>query len=397
MKNTTSVVAIVKPLVLIATLWFSCATEARAQNGPQPTLRLDLSQAYQLPHYDAGTPILYHSAQDEIVLLQGHTDDRSDSLVSDDQGRTWRHWDAYSTWPKMIYQAVVPWNNELLAFGCYQGDGWDGTHVWWSNNNGLSWAGGTRVTQDAKNWAGMNSVIATSSGRLIQGMYQMVDGPEGPGSCQVGSIYSDDDGRSWTRSPIFGPPPPLPDRPEGFGEPQVIELTNGNIWMVFRTRFGTLWQAQSDDGGATWGTPSSTGLVSPLSNVVARKIPGTDAVVAIWNNVQPGTSQDWYDRPNLWYPRSPLVYAVSEDDCQTWSEPVVIDTGTATYPQVCFSDTEMFVTYWEDPDPNAFWMSANSHLMLVAYDLNAMHAPEPGPLFMAAMALLGVLAYARRK
>ena len=296
----------------------------------------------------------------------------SNWLASDDRGRTWRHWDACSTWPKMWYTNVVHRGNELLAFGCKQADGWDGNNVWWSKNEGLTWEGGNRVTQDAKNWAGSN-VIVTSSGRLIQALHQMVDGPEGPGSCQVGTIYSDNGGRSWKRSPIFGPPPPLPDRPEGFGEPQVLELAKGKIWMVFRTRFGTLWQAWSDDGGATWGKPSSTGLVSPLSNLVARQIPGTDAVILLWNNAKPGATANWNVRPNLWTPRSPLVYAVSKDNCQTWSKPVVIDTGTAAYPMVCFSDKEMFVTYWEDPDPNAFYSNPKSHLILVAYDINSLH------------------------
>ena len=109
---------------------------------------------------------------------------------------------------------------------------------------------------------------------------------------------------------------------------------------------------------------------------------------------QPGTSTTF--GPNsLWSPRSPLVYAISEDNCQTWSQPVVVDTGTAAYPSIYFSQNEMFVCYWEDPDPNqAVWCGPNSHLMVVAYDINAILAPEPSTLVMMALALLGVLAYA---
>ena len=164
--------------------------------------------------------------------------------------------------------------------------------------------------------------------------------------------------------------------------------------MVARGLGGHLLQSFSDDGGATWCTPSATTLVSPLSAVNAKRIPGTNAVITMWNNATPGTSTNWNDNPNVWCPRSPLVYAISEDNCQTWSQPVVVDTGTAAYPSIYFSDNKMFVCYWEDPDPNASWGNSNSHLMLVAYDINAILAPEPYTLVMLALALLGVLAYA---
>jgi photosystem II stability/assembly factor-like uncharacterized protein len=191
-------------------------------------------------------------------------------------------------------------------------------------------------------------------------------GREGPDPDQIGTIYSDDAGRQWKRSPIFGPPPPLPDRPEGFGEPAVVELADGRIWMVFRTRFGHLWQAWSTDGGATWGQPSSTGLVSPLSAVNAKRIPGTNSVVVLWNHCQPGKSEKWNEFPNLWKPRCPLAMAVSRDGCQTWSRPAIVEPATGVYPSICFSDKEMFVVYMQSPDTSS--RSAAYDFVLVAYD-----------------------------
>ena len=216
----------------------------------------------------------------------------------------------------------------------------------------------------------------TSSGRVIVPVEQMF-GAEGPGPNQVGTIYSDNGGQSWTRSPLIGPPPGYPTAPEGIGEPAVVELANGKDWMVCRGLGGHLLQSFSTDGGATWGTPSATTLVSPLSAVGTARIPGTNAVIAIWNDAQPGTSTNWSDTSNVWRPRSPLVYAVSEDNCQTWSDPTVIDTGTAAYPSIHFSGDKMFVSYWEDPDPNAVFLNPNSHLFVVAYDIQTLVAPEP--------------------
>ena len=221
-------------------------------------------------------------------------------------------------------------------------------------------------------------MLLTSRGRLILPIEQLL-GAEGPGPNQIGTIYSDDAGRSWKRSPIFGPPPPLPDRPEGFGEPATVELPDGRIWMVFRTRYGHLWQAWSSDGGATWGKPSATQLVSPASAVNAKRLPDSDAVIVFWDNAEPGTSTNWNANPNLWRPRSPLVFATSQDGCKTWSRPVVVDPGTAAYPSICFSDREMFVAYWADPDPKAVYLNPKSDLILVVYDLPSLlrFAREP--------------------
>jgi hypothetical protein len=269
----------------------------------------------------------------------------------------------------MAYADVVRHGNELLAFGFNNKDCYEGTYVWWSADEGKTWAGGKRLTGDKDRWAPMNNrVLVTSRGRLILPIEQLL-GAEGPDPNKIGTIYSDDAGRSWTRSPIFGPPPPLPTKPEGFGEPSVVELTGGRIWMVFRTRHGHLWQAWSNDGGAHWGKPSSTGLVSPASAVNAKRIPGTNAVIAFWNHAKPGTSPNWNDYPNLWTPRSPLVFAISRDDCKTWSRPMTVETGTAAYPSICFSEKEMFAAHWMDPNPKAVYLNPKSDFTLVVYGI----------------------------
>ena len=80
--------------ILAVGLLLSCATEALAENGPQPTLRLDLTQAYpqyQLNLSQSGQqPILHSTAQGQLVVFPGNK-----ALVSDDQGSTWHNWDAY--------------------------------------------------------------------------------------------------------------------------------------------------------------------------------------------------------------------------------------------------------------------------------------------------------------
>ena len=152
----------------------------------------------------------------------------------------------------------------------------------------------------------------------------------------------------------------------------MVELANGKMWMVCRGLGGHLWQAWSDDDGATWCTPSPTTLISPLSAVNAKRIPGSDAVIVFWNHARPGTSKNWNDVNNFWRPRSPLVFAISKDNCRSWSRPVTVTPGTATYPAICFLRDKMYVEFWEDPDPKALYGNPKSHLILLAYDVAAL-------------------------
>ena len=369
---------------------------------PQPTLRLDLTQAVSYP-YAISTPVFFSPAEGQIVLIPGQNSIGSGipALISNNQGRSWQSWSGFDTWPELGYSDVVHHGSEWLAFGS---TGWvyDGVDVWRSSNQGLTWTGGNRLTPDTDHYAPMNQRVVTVGDRLIVPVEQLL-GVEGGGANLVGTVYSDNGGQSWTRSPFFGPPPGIPTAPEGIREPAVVGLANGQTWMVAAGLGGHLFEARSDDNGATWGPPSAMSLVSPQSSVQARRIPGSDAVIVIWNNSPPaGTSIDFGDHlNNVWNPRSPLVFAISHDNCQTWSDPVTIDTGTAAYPSIYFSDTEMFLAYWQDPDPTARYLNGNSHMTVVAYNINSLlEIPEPGTLAMLVVGGGGLLltcAWRKRK
>ena len=352
--------------ILAAGLWLGCAIEAIAADGLQPVFRLDLTQQYpHLTQNDFNIPIFHSPSRGQLVLIQGQClyGGAPTAVVSDDQGRTWRDWEAFSTWPNRPYFDIVRRGNELLAF-TLEADHWKGPVVWWSENNGQTWAGGNRAVQDPVKTITMNQrVLLTSSGRLIVPVEELLPGGmEGPGPEKVGTVFSDDAGRSWKRNPFFGPPPGYPTAPEGLGEPAVVELTNGKMWMVIRGLGGHLWQAWSTDDGATWGPPSATTLESPLSAVNAKRIPGTNTVVTCWNHATPDSS--------LYIPRTPLVFAISNDNCQTWSQPVIVDTNPqAIYPSLYFSDTEMFIAYLTVPpgvNPNG-----GAHIALAVYDIQS--------------------------
>jgi hypothetical protein len=353
--------------VLALGLLLNCVVEALAADDLQPTFRLDLTQKYPQLTKNLNSPIFHSTAQGQLVMIQGQCADRPHSaLISDDQGRSWRKWEGFSTWPAPPYADVVRRGNELLAF-TMEPNVLNGTHVWWSKDEGLTWAGGSLLVKHTRQWVPMNQrVLLTSGGRLLVPIDVLL-GPEGPGPDNVGTLYSDDAGRSWKQSPLVAPPPGYPTMPEGIGEPATVELANEKIWMVARGLGGHLLQAWSTDGGATWGTPSATTLVSPLSAVSARRIPGTNAVVVCWDNAKPGASLDWL---TVAFPRTPLVFAVSRDNCQTWSKPVIVDTSkVAIYPSICFSHKEMFLAYLTTSSERE---AKDVHTVLAVYNIRSL-------------------------
>ena len=76
----------------------------------------------------------------------------------------------------------------------------------------------------------------------------------------------------------------------------------------------------------------------------------------------------------FWFPRRPLVFAVSHDNCKTRSRPVVITRSVGYMRNMFFSDTEMIINYegksgteqWAPDDPY--------HPTLVVYDLKTVLA-----------------------
>jgi len=192
-------------------------------------------------------------------------------------------------------------------------------------------------------------------------------GQEGPDGELLASAYTDDWGDTWHSSKLFTAPDPLPSGPEAFGEPAVVEMPSGWLWMVVRSLYGELWQCVSRDGGTTWGPLTPTGFVSPLANCYAYREPTTGATVLCWNATQPGIYHDFHSRVGLYTPRSNLVFSVSHDNTRTWTEPVVVEAGRGQYPTIWFAAGRMFIMYQSSPGEDPMdWKDMG--LTLVAYD-----------------------------
>ncbi len=321
----------------------------------------------------------HRSAKGELVLI-GSCCPENGAIASNDEGRTWHDWPDIRTWPQGGIEAISRRGTELFIQG---GD----TRIWRSQDEGKTWSGGQRLLMWPKHlqlengkkllWTPTGDrILLTKENRLLVSVDFLMGG-EGPGPDLVGALVSQDSGQTWRLYELFGPPPGYRDRPEGFGEPKLVELADGRIWMVFRTCLGHLWQAFSEDGGRTWGKPSSTGLVSPLAPLNAQRVPDSDAVVVVWSHSKPTNSTVWRSEHNYWFPRAPMVFAVSHDHCKTWSRPVIVTENEGFMRNIYFSDKEMFINYEEGTGAEHWVEGFHYRPKLVIYDLKDVLALQP--------------------
>lgn len=229
-----------------------------------------------------------------------------------------------------------------------------------STDGGQTWEEPHRLL-DGYN-ANFFGFIATTAGRLVLGIHHLVTLPARWVAC---SLFSDNDGRTWTRSNFID----LGGHGhhDGATEPSVVELRDGRLMMLLRTNLDRFWQAFSEDGGRYWRTICPTDIEASSSPGHLIRLRSGRLALA-WNRAKPegGT---WEKRaadfateiPTSWY-REELSLALSDDDGVTWSRPVVVARqpgGQLSYPHllerrpgelwVCAGFA--FRGNWEDPQP----------------------------------------------
>ena len=153
---------------------------------------------------------------------------------------------------------------------------------------------------------GAVDVVVLSSGRLLLPCH----GGTGGQFSQHNAAWcwlSDDNGRSWIRSPGTVD---LPLR--GAMEASLAELGTDRVFMSLRTQLGAVFLSSSEDGGDTWSLPQTTGLKAPESGTCLRRVPDTDTLLLIWNDSIYEPAHHHFGR------RRPLSMAVSTDECRSW-------------------------------------------------------------------------------
>ena len=158
----------------------------------------------------------------------------------------------------------------------------------------------------------------------------------------AGCFCSDDDGRTWRRCCEYID---LAD-PVGLQEPGIVERADGDLWMYLRTAKRRIYESSSSDGGETWSPPQPTSLVAPRAPASAKRLPGSDDILMIYND-----RSALRDTPDdtLFAWRTPLASAVSSDGGRTWGQLKLVEDDQSKsycYTSIDFVGDATLLTYY---------------------------------------------------
>ncbi len=194
-----------------------------------------------------------------------------------------------------------------------------------SADGGKSWTNFQKIQQGY--CGSMRSIIETGTGRIV---VTAMDVRFDPGRHVVNTVYTDDDGLSW-HSSNFLDIGALGHRGnhEGACEASIVELNDGRLWMIIRTTMDRFYESFSSDFGQTWSQPLPTQIDASSSPAFIKRL-ASGRLLLVWNRLYPeGKSSyprvtgQYQEIPASWN-REELSIALSSDDGQTWTKPVVI-------------------------------------------------------------------------
>lgn len=239
--------------------------------------------------------------------------------ISEDQGRTWSP-------AKVLYDTPMDDRDPSIAmlsdgrlvcnFFVYKTGQ---TMLTFSGDSGKTWTEPVQVSKKRDLVATASSPVRTlSTGRLIMGLYGSV-------------TYSDDGGENWVDLIKLDNPG------HALSETDVIELKNSNVYAVHRTDGGPpMYYTISTDGGTTWGKTLPL-KVSGHCPYLHRTV---DDIIVL------GYREEKIEGDTTSY-STKMVF--SADECETWSEPILIDTVIGAYPSmVNLKDGSVLIVYYEE-------------------------------------------------
>ena len=222
---------------------------------------------------------------------------------------------------------------------------------------------GGRTWQDLQTlhqeWTGATrDIIQMRSGRIAFCSMKML---HNPGRHSVMCYCSDDEGITWRPSNVMD----LGGNGHhgGVTEGTILELADGRLLQYMRTNWGELWRATSEDGGLRWHPYGPSGIPASSAPPLLKRL-ASGRVALLWNRPVPegedtyplsGGDGIWSATPVSNF-RQELSLSFSEDECGSWSAPVVIawaesnDQGRS--PEVSYP-------YAFESEPGTLWITAH--------------------------------------
>ena len=116
-----------------------------------------------------------------------------------------------------------------------------------------------------------------------------------------------------------------------FDEPMILERRDGSLWFLARTAVGVgfLAEAESFDGGASWGESRLTDIADPSARFFLRRL--KSGRVLLVKNDSRGQLRTMKERHHM-------TAFLSEDDGRSWCGSMVIDPGDSSYPDAVGDD-----------------------------------------------------------
>jgi sialidase-1 len=283
---------------------------------------------------------------------EDHGPARIAQIHSDDQGLTWSA-------PKTIVENEGRYNvmsvsllrsasGKLHLAYLVKNDWLDcRPHLRTSADDGASWSA-PKLILPAPGYFVVNNdrLIQTAKGRLLlpvafhrsRGQDPLSSRSFDPRATALW-IYSDDDGQKWQEAANWWA---MPIRSgSGLQEPGVVERADGSLFSWARTDAGFQYGLESKDGGKNWSAPTPTTLASPVSPASIKRIPGSDELLAVFND-HSGRFPFPKDK------RSPLVAAISKDGGATWGRPKLLEgdpDGWYCYAAIHFVGEDVLFAY----------------------------------------------------
>ncbi len=152
-------------------------------------------------------------------------------------------------------------------------------------------------------------------------------------AAQIMCYYSDDSGRTWSKSQKVDNPGNIV-----LQEPGIIELKNGTLMLFCRTDSGVQYFSFSKDQGLTWSPIEAGNIKSPLSPASIERIPSTGDLLLVWNNN--------YKPERDGRKRTPFNLAISRDEGKTWQNIKTIENNPAgwyCYTAIEFTDKHVLL------------------------------------------------------